>query len=141
MRYQLEKTYPKVKGKKFNLSADISPLSVEYITVLNKEIDPKRFGIKEGKRHLKNLGSKLNAKLDINFNKNVRYTSRLDYFTNYEKVTAEWENKLDMPINRYFSTTLYLFVRYDDNPKLKRDKTLGYFQLNELLTFGFSYKW
>ena len=141
IRYQIEKLYPKVKGKKLNFSADISPLSIEYVTVLNMEIDPHRFGIEEGKRHLKNLGSKVNFKLNYSLNKNVKFNSRLDYFTNYEKVIAEFENKLDMPINRYFSTTLYLYVRYDDNPQVVKDKSLGYFQINELLTFGFSYKW
>jgi len=141
MRYQIDKTYPKVKGKKLTLSTDISPFSIQYITVLNKNIDPQRFGIDEGKRSIRNFGSKVNIKLDFNMNKNVKLNSRFDYFTNYKNVTAEFENKLDMPINRYFSTTLYLYIRYDDNSQLTKDKDLGYFQLNELLTLGFSYKW
>lgn len=141
MKYQMEKAYPKIKGKKIAFNADISPLSIEYVTVLNKEIDPKRFGINEGFRHLTNFGSKVNAKLAINFTKNVNFTSRFYYFTNYEKVTAESENTLNMPINRYFSTNLYLFVRYDDNKQLAKDRYLGYFQVNELLSFGFNYNW
>jgi len=141
IRYQIDKSFPKVKGKKINFNSEISPLSIEYVTVLNKDIDPKRFGIKEGNWHLTNIGSTINAKLIYNFNKNVNYTSRLYYFTNYEKVTAEWENTLNLPINRYFSTILYLFFRYDDNPTLTKDKILGYFQLTELLSFGFNYSW
>ena len=141
MRYQKEKQFPKIKGKKLSFNTDISPLSIQYVNVFNKEIDPKRFGIPEGKRHLTNLGSTVNAKLVFNFNKNVNFTSRFSYFTNYEKVTAESENTLNMPINRYFSTTLYLFVRFDDNKNLARDRTLGYFQVNEMLTFGFNYNW
>jgi len=139
MRYQLAKSF--TKGRKMNLSTDISPLSIAYIFVLNDHIDPQRFGIDAGKRHLKNLGSKVNIKLNYSFNKNVILNSRFDYFTDYKKSTAEFENKLDMPINRYFSTTIYFYLRYDDNPQLVKDKHLGYFQLNELLTFGFSYTW
>jgi len=141
MRYQIDKTYPKVKGKKINFNMEISPLSIEYITVLNKDIDQTRFGIKKDEWHLTNIGSTVNSKLIFNINRNVNLTSRFYYFTNYEKVTAEFENTLNLPINRYFSTSLFLFFRYDDNPKLKKDKNLGYFQLYELLSFGFNYNW
>ena len=141
MKYQLVKSYPNVKGKKIDFKTEISPLSVEYVTVIKKDIDPTRFGIKEGKRYLSNYGSSVKANLRFDFNRNVNFISRLYYFTNYHKVTAEWENTLNLPINRYFSTSIYLFFRYDDNPKLKRDKNLGYFQLNELLSFGFNYNW
>ena len=141
MKYQIVKSYPNVKGKKFDFKTEISPLSIEYVTVMNKNISPARFGIMEGKRHLTNYGSSVKADLKFDFNRNVNLKSRLYYFTNYEKVTAEWENTLNLPINRYFSTTIYLFFRYDDNPKLKKDKTLGYFQLNEYISFGFNYSW
>jgi len=141
MKYQIAKSYPNVRGKKIDFKTEISPLSVEYVTVLNKNIDPKGFGIREGSSHLTNYGSSVKTNLRFDFNRNVNFTSRLYYFTNYEKVTAEWENTFNLPINRYFSTSLYLFFRYDDNPKLKQDKDLGYFQLNELLSVGFNYNW
>jgi len=141
MRYQITKSSPKVKNRKIDFNTDISPLSIAYIGVFNKNVDPKRFGIEAGKWHIINLGSTVNAKLSVNFNKNVNFTSRFYYFTNYEKVTAESENTLNMPINRYFSTTLYLYVRYDDNKQLVKDPTWGYFQVNELLSFGFNYNW
>ena len=142
MKYQIEKKNPKIKDKKINFYTDISPLSIQYITVLNKNVDnPARFGIEAGKRHLLNKGSTVNAKLEIYFNKYVSYTSRFYYFTNYKIMTGESENKLNMPINRYFSTTFYLYLRYDNNKQLVRNPTWGYFQINELLTFGFNYNW
>ena len=141
MRYQIEKIFPNVRGKKINFNTDISPLSIQYIVVLNKAIDPQRFGIEEGSRHITNFGSTVNAKLVFYFTKYVNYTSRFYYFTNYKTVTGELENTLNMAINRYFSTSLYLFVRYDDNNRLMKDQTLGYFQVNELLSFGFNYSW
>jgi hypothetical protein len=142
MKYQIEKRDPKIKGRRINFNTDISPLSIQYTGILNKNIDDvTRFGVEKGKRHLTNFGSTVNAKLIIDFNRNVNFTSRFYYFTNYEKVTAESENTLNMPINRYFSTTIYLFVRYDDNKQLVKDPTWGYFQVNELISFGFNYKW
>jgi len=141
MRYQIEKTFPSVKGKKVNFNLDLSPLSIKYVAVLNPSIDPARFGINEGSRHLMNFGSAVNARWLFYFNKYVNFNSRFYYFTNYETVTAEFENTLNMPINRYFSTVVYLFVRYDDNKQIVKDPALGYFQLNELLSFGFNYSW
>jgi len=141
MRYQIQKVFPQVRGKKINFNTDISPLSIKYIAVINKDIDPKRFGIREGTQHLTDFGSTVNAKLVFNFNKYVNFTSRFYYFTNYESVTAEMENTLNMPINRYFSTSLYLFIRHDDNNQITNDRILGYFQINELLSFGFNYNW
>jgi len=142
MRYQIEKIFPHDKWKKINFNTDISPLSIKYIAVLNKNIDdPTRFGIKEGSRHLTNFGSTVNARFVMYFNKYVNFTSRFYYFTNYEAVTSEWENTLNMPINRYFSTSLYLYVRYDDNNQIMKAPALGYFQVNELLSFGFNYNW
>ena len=141
MRYQIEKKNPKIKDKKFNFNMDVSPLSIEYISVSNKDIDQTRFGIKDGQWHLTNLGSTVNAKLIYNFNKSLNFISRLYYFTNYKKTTAELENTLNMPINRYFSTTLYLYIRYDNNEQLISDRTWGYFQINELISFGFNYNW
>ena len=141
MSYQIEKVFPKVRGKKIKLTTDISPLSIKYIAVLNNEIDPKRFGIETGARHLTNFGSTVNAKLLFHFNKYVNFTSRFYYFTNCKTITAESENTLNMPINRFFSTSIYLFFRFDDNSKLTKDPTLGYFQINELISFGFNYVW
>jgi len=141
LRYQIEKTFTKVRGKKINFNMDLSPLSVQYIAVLNKNIDPTRFGISENSHHLTNFGTAVNARWLIYFNKYVNFNSRFYYFTNYNTVTAEFENTLNMPINRYFSTSVYLFLRYDDNKQIVKDPTLGYIQINELLSFGFNYNW
>ena len=141
MRYQIEKKSPKIKDKKLNFNTDISPLSIQYITVLNKDIDPARFGIESGKWHFLHFGSTVNAKLSIYFNKYFNFTSRFYYFTNYQSITGESENTLNMPINRYFSTSFYLYARYDNNKQLVKNPTWGYFQVNELLSFGFNYNW
>jgi hypothetical protein len=141
MKFQKVKTFPKVKGKKIDFSADISPLSVQYTYVSSSKVDQKRFGIPEDKHSLLDLGSTMTANLAVNFNKFVTFKSRFNYFTNYEKVVIESENELNMPINRYFSTRIYVYARFDDNKSLAKDPALGKLQLNEVLSFGFNYKW
>ena len=51
---------------------------------------------------------------------------------------GDWENTFDFILNRFFSTRLFVHLRYDDALALNKD--LGHFQLKELLSFGFNYK-
>ena len=141
MKYQLDKTYKSNKYKSLNLSADISPLSVQYTYVASDRVDSRRFGIEEDKKYLLDLGSTINSRLTMNFNRQVSFTSRLKIFTNYEKTIVESENELNMALSRFFSTRFYLYSRFDDSPGLKRDPKMGYLQTNELFSFGFNYKW
>jgi hypothetical protein len=141
MKYQLNKTYKNNKYKKLTVSADISPLSVQYTYVNNKEVDPKRFGIEEGENSLLTLGSTINANFSVQLNRQVAFTSRLKYFSNYESSAAESENELNLSLSRYFSTRIYWYFRFDDNPNIKKDPGLGYWQMTELFSFGFKYDW
>lgn len=141
MKYQQKKTSKQNKYKTHDVSIDFSPLSVQYAWVADKNVDPTRYGIKEGDKFLLDLGSTLNAKVIINFNRQVTFTSRFKYFTNYEKSIFESENELNMSLNRFFSTRIYLYGRFDDSKGVKKDRDLGYVQFNELLSFGFNYKW
>jgi Protein of unknown function (DUF3078). len=144
MKFNKEKILSPKAGKKYSINADISPFSVQYVYVLSDSVDIKRFGIDDGHKHRVNLGSTVNAKFIMNFNKNTRFTCRFKYFTNYKDNNVfELENDLNMPLNRYFSTTLYLYLRYDDfaTPRPEGGSKWGDFQLNELLSFGFNYTW
>ncbi|MDR0542535.1 MAG: DUF3078 domain-containing protein [Dysgonamonadaceae bacterium] len=142
IKYQLNKTSKKDKNKKVNLAVDISPLSIQYTWVADSEVlAQNRYGIPADENFLLDVGSTLNAKITVNVNKQVTFSSRIKYFTNYEKVIFEAENELNMSLNRYFSTRLYLYGRFDDTRNIKRDERLGYVQLNEVLSFGFNYTW
>jgi hypothetical protein len=47
-----------------------------------------------------------------------------------------------MALNRYLSTSIYAYLRYDDGvPVDKKAKGWGYFQFNEIIGFGLSYTW
>lgn len=129
------------KGKQFNVSADISPLSVQYVYVMDDEVKETRFGIKEGKSSMTDFGSSINSTFSFNLTKSIRFSSRFKYFTNYDKVLIESENEVNLPLNRYFSTRIYCYLRFDDTKGLTKDSKLGRVQLNELLSFGFNYTW
>lgn len=143
MNYTLNKTYPnkthpKLPGKKVAFTADISPISIQYVNLMKSVVNPSQFGIKEGSTQL-DLGTTLNAKLIINFSKNTSYMTRFNYFTNYQKVYSEWEHDLNLPLNRFFSMRLYFFVTFDDTRT--KDLKYNYLQMKETFSFGFNYTW
>lgn len=148
MKYELDKQF-KNKHKNVKLSVNLAPLSYVYsysvIDGKNMNLGGFGFKLKEGsttefENSLSQLGSTINAEMAFNFNRNVSWQSRLRYFTTYDRVEAEFENTLILAISRFFSTRIYLHVRYDDGVN-KNEDFKSYYQVNELLSFGFNYRW
>ena len=142
MGYTLENTSKKDKFKKTKLTFDLSPISLNYTMIGDESVDETKFGVEKGKKSKLDFGSTVNANLIINFNRFSGFTSRLKYFTNYEKVLMESENKFTMSFNRYLSSSVYYYLKFDDGVGFaNRSKGWGYFQYNEVLGFGLSYTW
>lgn len=144
MKYELAKEFTKHKKVKF--SANIAPISYTYMYA-RQEIDYSRHGFKkdeetgEFEHKLSQIGSTIRADLAYDFNRNVSWQSRLYFFTTYgDHTVGEFENTLTLAISRFFSTRIYFHLRYDDGVE-KTEDNKSYFQLNELLSFGFNYKW
>ena len=95
--------------------------------------------MKKDEKSLHEYGSSMKVKSTWTIIKNVTWTSRLEAFTNYDKVQAEWENTFDFAVSRYLSTKLFLHGRFDDG--VPRVEDHSYFQFKEFLSFGLSYKW
>lgn len=71
---------------------------------------------------------------------NIEYFSRLFAFTNYEFVQGDWENTITFNFNRFLSTKVFAHLRYQsDTPKLDDTKWQKW-QLKEIISIGFSYK-
>ncbi len=147
MKYDLEKSFPKNRHKKVSFSANIAPLSYTFMYSRDhSNMDLGRHGFNknpetgEYEHKLSQFGSTINATLNFQFNRNISWYSRFYYFTSYNRILGEFDNRLTMAISRFFSTTITLNLRYDD-AVAKREDFDSFLQINELLSFGFNYKW
>ena len=124
---------------KVKLDLSLSPLSMDmnYCREIEK-INPTSFGIDEGKHVKMAYGSNVEAKVVWKLCPEITWTSRLFSFTNYDHVQGDWENTLDFSINKYLSTRFYAHLRYDNS--VAKDPSWNYWQFNEILSFGFNYK-
>lgn len=143
MTYAIKPKFKK-KDRSVNLSLSLEPISFKYMYSRDKNINLSAYFEKDENDNyghvLRTFGSTITMTNTIQFSKNVSWYSRLYYFTNYERAIGEYENKLDLALNRYFSTTFYLYLRYDDGVSKTEDSNT-YLQVNEMFSFGFSYKW
>lgn len=159
MDYKLEK-------KKFKTTVNIAPLALNYKHVsrthdhLSDGSDwfPNKFGLKTGNHNDWKFGSTLTAVASWAICKQLTWDGRLYFFTDYKQhgvksvddtdtnfgATVEFENTFTLKINKYFSTRVFLYPRFDTMvPKMvkkdKDDNQIGYhsyFQFKEFLSVG-----
>ncbi len=125
--------------KTIQFNASIAPLSYNLKTCVNHKLDPVSFGIEEGRRTKSEYGSSSELTLRWKLAYNIEYFSRLFVFTDYEQLTGDWENTISFNINKFLSTRIFAHLRYQS---LKAPEVEGWrhWQLKEILSIGFSYK-
>lgn len=128
-----------IYGRKFTFSTNIAPFSYTMRATINDKIDLGRQGLSLDRLSYHRLGSTFRADMRWDININLSWHSRVYFNTTYSDTEAEWENTLNMSFGRYFSTRVNVNLRYDDGA---RPSTAWhrYFQVNELLSFGFNYR-
>lgn len=130
----------KKKTDKYAFSLLLAPLNWTMRYIASSEVDETTYGLDEGKSVKHNFGSQIQPTITWNIAKNITFESRLDYLTSYKWVRVEWENTLNLAVNRFLSTKVYVHARYDDS-SVPLNGSTSYFQLSELLSFGLSYSW
>lgn len=124
-------------NKKLTGTINLSPAAYNYRYVGRLDLGP-RFGLEAGKHSLHDIGSSLKADITWQIAENIKWKSRLYGFTSYKRAEIEWENTLTFQFNKYISTNLFVYPRFDDASSVKDDKT-GYWQLMEYFSLGFNY--
>lgn len=151
----------KLSKKRFKATVNIAPFALNHKYVERTSF-ATNFGIDEGKHHKFSFGSTLTATASWAICKQLTWEGRLYAFTDYKKhytninpeegmfgYTVEFENTIALKINKYLSTRLFLFPRYDTTvPRKKKEQKYdadgnalpaeyhSYLQFKEFLSFG-----
>jgi len=131
MNYQVEWLNKKLTGNIL-----LSPLAYNFVYVDRLALSKKN-GLKEGHHALHDLGSTFEVNLLWKFSDNISWKTRMYGFTTYKRAELEWENEFTFKFNKYISSKLFLYPRFDDSTP--RDADHGYWQFKEYFSLGFNY--
>ncbi len=125
------------KQSKFSGSLLLSPVAYNMRYV---GCDSLRscYSVEEGKVAYHNFGPSLTMNFKLVPCNNVTWESRIYYFTNLSYVDFEWENTFTFTINKYLSSKLFIYPRFDDSSTAYRGNH-GYFMFKEWLSLGLSF--
>ena len=121
-------------------NASMAPLSYNLKTCTNSRLNPTAFGIEEGRTTKSEYGSSVELTFYAKLAYNITYNTRLFAFTNYEYLQGDWEHTVDFAINRFLTTRIYAHLRYDSQTKRLPDTRWHRWQLKEILSIGFTYR-
>lgn len=123
-------------NKRLTGTIQMAPLAYNFRYVGRKAL-ATRYGLKEGDHTLNDFGSECTVDLTWAFAPNIKWKTRLYGYTTYKRAELEWENTLMFQFNKYISSNVFVYPRFDDGAK--RDKDHGYWQLKEYASIGFTY--
>lgn len=127
------------KNKTFTLDASISPLSYNLMICTSDRIDHSSFNIDNGKTTSSKYGSSAEFKVAWKICSNVKLSSRLFAFSDYDRFYADFENTLVFEINKYLTSQVFAHLRYDSLTPYT-DPSWHKLQIKEILSLGFAYK-
>ena len=126
--------------KTLTFTAALSPLSYNLKMCTNSRLNPAAFGIEEGKRSVSQYGSSAELTCRWKITYNIEYFSRMFIFTNYEYVQGDWENTINFNINKFLTTRIFAHLRYQSDAERIAETRWHKWQLKEILSIGFAYK-
>lgn len=127
---------------KGSLSVYLAPLSAyNYRFVRYGDLAVAHYGIREGRHHYEDFGTKLEVNATLKLLKNFTWKTRFYYYTTYARVEHDWENTFSFSFNKYISAEMFIHSRFDDKARSLRSDDYGYWQLYQNMMLGLSYTW
>lgn len=126
----------KTFGGRLTGSVHLAPVAYTFKFVQHRNL-ATNYGIDEGRHTAGDFGSELTADLKWNITDDISWKTRLYGYTSYHRSTIEWENTLSFRVNKYISSNLFIYPRFDD--AATRDDHHGYWMFKEYISLGFAY--
>ncbi|MBR6142630.1 MAG: DUF3078 domain-containing protein [Bacteroidaceae bacterium] len=128
------------KKKRFTGTLNVAPLAMKIIYVGRDDI-VKNYGIDEGKHQKTTFGPNITMNTRWQICKQISWTSRVYWMSNYHYNIWEWENTVDFSVTKLITAKIYLYPRVDDSNEKYRDmsKHHTYLMFKEWFSLGLSY--
>lgn len=117
-------------------SVHLAPLAYNWKYVRHVSL-ATAYGIDEGHHSTDDFGSEFNINLTWAITNDVKWVTRLYGYTSYTRALLEFENTFTFRVNKYITSNLFLYPRFDDSRT--RDHRLGYWMFKEYISLGFAY--
>ncbi len=136
MKYSLD-VNTKKRGKVFHVDATLSPLSYNAIYCDRKALRHAK-GI-PGKHHAYNsFGPSVLINYSWQIAKNISTGGDIYYYSNYHRVEARIRNTTNFTINKYLTSSLFLFPSFQDDRFVSGKREL--YRIQETLSMGLTVK-
>lgn len=130
----MDYTVDALKGK-LTGSIHLAPIAYNLTYIKDCQM-ASRFGVDEGKHTKYDFGSEVTFDLTWKIANNISWKTRLYGYTSYKRVLVEWENTLTFIFNKYISSNVFVYPRFDDGATRGKH---GYLQMKEFISLGFNY--
>lgn len=117
---------------KFKFNVSLSPFAGKFKYCDRRNL-VNNYGLKDKHSRLE-FGSNITTTFNWSITKDISWNGRIYYFTDYDKSQIEWENTINLRVNKYLKTKLFFYPRFDDSVNKPDGKS--YFQFHETLTLG-----
>ncbi len=122
-----------------NLSIVLSPLTYKYVYVHDTlRVDQTDFSVEEDQRVLHDLGSSIRIEYTWKPLEEISLVSKFYFYTNYTQIETELELVCNFVVNRFLTTRISLYPRYDSTV-ITSDDEKAKLQFKEYISFGFSH--
>lgn len=129
----------KSKGGAFWGKLYVAPCAYDMRYVKHDEL-VTRYGIEAGKHSFHKFGPYATLEHNWNIYKNISWTGKLYWVSNFEYTNIEWENRFKFTINKYLSADLWMKPKFDDSSRSYKGEH-GYLMMHEWFMLGFNYNW
>lgn len=130
-------TFAYGKKKKFTGNLNIAPLAYN-IQYVQRDALVTRYGVRAGHHSAHSFGPNITINYAWPIAKNVRWSSRIYWYSNLHLTSFDWQNTLVFTINKYLQCTLFVNPVYDDRSLQWKGKH-GYLRMQENLAIGLTY--
>lgn len=128
------------KNNKFRGNIYMAPCSYNMRYVYDIEL-ANRHGIEKGHHAYHNFGPSVTINAYWQIAKNISWNSRMYWISNLKYTNIEMENTISFTINKYLSSKLFVYPKFDDSSSKYMSEGGSYFMLKEWFSLGLDYNW